>query len=460
MKRVKAPSNPTWIKPLTKLFPSQVFTDLAIRQEHGGDAWFAHSLPEAVVFPKTTSDVQKLMRFCSKFSIPVTARGAGRGYVGGCVPVQAGISLSFKKMNQVLEISPEDGLAVVQPGVITGKIQALVKNKKLYYPPDPASAAESSIGGNIATNAGGPRCVKYGVTRNYILGLTVVLANGDAVKVGGRTHKNKLGFNLTDLFIGSEGMLGIVTEATLRLIPHPPAQALVIASFAQAPEAATAVQKILAAGFLPSALEVADGNTLAAARKHSSHVPKGNALLIIEIDGQLNSVRSEKTSIIKLLYQLKALHVQSAHEPLGIEKIWAVRKAFSASLRASGLTKLNEDVVVPRGKLAKLFKLSLSLQKKYEINFACFGHAGDGNIHVNLMVPASEVSSANTQAALNELFQHVLAWGGTITGEHGVGLAKKPWWNAATTPELRNLHHTIKNALDPLSLLNPGKFLD
>ncbi|NJK92303.1 MAG: FAD-binding protein [Blastochloris sp.] len=356
--------------------------------------------------------------------------------------------------------SKPDALALVQPGVITGQLQAKVRELGLYYPPDPASAEESSLGGNIATNAGGPRCLKYGVTRNYIMGLEIVLADGSIVRTGGRTHKNKLGFNLTDLFIGSEGMLGIVTEATLRLIPHPPARALTLASFAQATDAARAVQTILDAGFLPCALEVADSFTLAAARNYTQNVPPGNALLMVEIDGQAASVRSEQQQLLKLLKKNAALTLQSSHLPQGIEKLWAVRKAFSYSLRATGLTKLNEDVVVPRGKLLQLFQLSASLEKKYGVSVAAFGHAGDGNIHVNLMVPPAEADAPRTRQALDALFQKVIALGGTITGEHGVGLAKKPWWNQATTPALRDLHQRIKHSLDPFSLLNPGKFLD
>jgi glycolate oxidase len=459
----KVPSNPQkgkWISALKKLLPAAVHTDPQSLQDHGGDAWMAHAFPQVVVSPTKTLEVQKLLRFCSKHKIPVTARGSGRGYVGGCVPVQGGVSLSLKKMNRILEISGADSLAVVEPGVLTGVLQSLVIKKGLYYPPDPASAAESSIGGNIATNAGGPRCLKYGVTRNYVMGLQVVLANGDLVLLGGRTQKNKLGFNLTDLFLGSEGMLGIVTQATLRLIPHPPARALIVAAFAKPTHAAAAVQTILGSGFLPSALEIADSFTLAAARKYTKNVPPGNALLMVEIDGQPESVRCEMKKIVRLLKQGAAINIQSSHNPDGIEKLWAVRKAFSYSLRATGLTKLNEDVVVPRGRLLSLFQLAKSLQKKYRLDVAAFGHAGDGNIHVNLMVPPREASSPNTAQALDELFCQVLAWGGTITGEHGVGLAKKPWWKAATTKELRTLHETVKNALDPQRLLNPGKFLD
>src|SRR6202140_3449328 len=220
-------------------------------EAHGGDKWFANHLPEVVVFARSTDDVSKLLRFASQWQIPVTARGAGYGYVGGCVPVKGGIALSLARMNRIKEIRAGDGVVVVEPGVITGDLQREVKNRRLFYPPDPASLKNSSIGGNIATNAGGPRCLKYGVTRHYVLGLEVVLADGTAVRVGGRTHKNKTGFDLVGLFVGSEGMLGVVTEATLRLLPLPPARASLSLSFSSIEDAAAAVQKILLEGYLP-----------------------------------------------------------------------------------------------------------------------------------------------------------------------------------------------------------------
>ncbi|MDD5262913.1 MAG: FAD-linked oxidase C-terminal domain-containing protein [Methylacidiphilales bacterium] len=450
-----------WIRELKrKLGSGIVSTAPSVLKEHDGDAWDAHALPDVVVTPRNTKQIQELVKFCYTRSIPLTARGAGRGYVGGCVPVHGGVSLSLKKMNRILEISAADSVAVVESGVITGDLQAAVKKHGLFYPPDPASAKESSIGGNIATNAGGPRCLKYGVTRNYVLGLDVVLANGDCVKLGGRTHKNKLGFNLADLFVGSEGMLGIVTRATLRLIPHPPARAVLLSTFTKASHAAAAVNAIQKTGLLPSVLEVADSLTLEAARKYMPGSPEGNALILVEIDGQPSSVRNESKQVESLLKSCHALRVRRAFDGSQAEKLWDIRRGFSYSLRATGLTKLNEDVVVPRGRLVDLFGFAGRLQSKFKIQVACFGHAGDGNIHVNLMVdPATAHSPANRQA-LDLLFKQVLSWRGSITGEHGVGLAKKPWWNIATTPELRKLHRSIKQALDPKGILNPGKFLD
>src|SRR5881398_2267431 len=234
---------------------------------HSGDKWFATEAPEVVVFARSTSDISKLLKFASQKKIAVTARGAGFGYVGGCVPAKKGIALSLMQMNRIKEINLADAIAIVEPGMITAELKGAARAQKLFYPPDPASMKDCSIGGNIATNAGGPRCLKYGVTRNYVIGLEAVLANGEVLQTGGRVHKNKTGFNLIGLFVGSEGMLGVVTEITLRLLPLPPARATLSAAFGTAPQAAEAVQAIFAAGFLPSALEIADHFTLEAARR-------------------------------------------------------------------------------------------------------------------------------------------------------------------------------------------------
>src|SRR3954454_7319250 len=262
---------------------------------HAGDKWFAAEEPEAVVFARSSADVSKLLRFASAHDVPVTARGAGYGYVGGCVPARRGIALSLMKMNRIKEIHFTDAVAVVEPGVITAHLKAAARASKLFYPPDPASLNECSIGGNVATNAGWPRCLKYGVTRNYVVGLEVVLANGEVLRTGGRVHKNKTGFNLIGLFVGSEGMLGVVTQITLRLLPLPPARATLSAAFAKMSEAASAVQAIFAAGFLPSALEIADHFTLEAARHDSdaAGVPDGHAHLLVELDGQPETVLVE-----------------------------------------------------------------------------------------------------------------------------------------------------------------------
>src|SRR5256886_8934342 len=280
-----------------------VVDDAETLAAHSGDKWFAAETPEVVVFARSTSDVSKLLKFASQNKIPVTARGAGYGYVGGCVPVRKGIALSLIRMNRIKEIHFADAIAIVEPGVITADLKAAAKAAKLIYPPDPASMKDCTIGGNVATNAGGPRCLKYGVTRNYVIGLEVVLANGEVLRTGGRVHKNKTGFDLIGLFVGSEGMLGVVTEITLRLLPLPPARATISAAFARMSDAAAAVQEIFANGFLPASLEIADSFTLEAARKDLGRalVPPGNAHLLVDLDGQEESVRSEAEGIRKLI---------------------------------------------------------------------------------------------------------------------------------------------------------------
>lgn len=386
------------------------------------------------------------------------------GYVGGCVPAQGGIALSVARMNKILELSPADGLAVVQPGVITGDLQDAARARGWYYPPDPASLRECSLGGNIATNAGGPRCLKYGVTRSYVLGLEVVLANGELLRTGSRCHKNKTGFDLPALFTGSEGLLGVITEATLRLIPHPQRRAMLTATFATFSEAANAVQEILNSGHLPSALEITDAFTLKAARAYlgPAAFPEGEAHLIVEIDGRNTAVEGELPELHALLTRLQALTVECHTDEAACEKIWQLRRDFSYSLRHTGLTKLNEDVVVPRSKLVALVEFARQLEQQTGIPVACFGHAGDGNIHTNLMVEDYYEPSIKERAdqALDLLFSWILENGGVITGEHGVGLAKKRWIKGALGEVSLATHRAIKDALDPDHILNPGKFLD
>ena len=431
---------------------------------HSGDKWFAAETPEVVVFARSTSDVSKLLKFASREKIPVTPRGAGYGYVGGCVPVRKGIALSLMKMNRIKEVSFEDAIAIVEPGVITADLKAAVRAKKLFYPPDPASMKDCSIGGNIATNAGGPRCLKYGVTRSYVTGLEVVLANGDILRTGGRVHKNKTGFYLIGLFVGSEGMLGVVTEITLRLLPLPPGRATLSAAFGKMSQAAEAVQEIFAAGFLPSSLEIADSFTLEAAREKigKAIVPSGSAHLLVDLDGQGESVRSEAAAIRELLEKKKPNALEMATGETECEKLWALRREFSASLRATGLTKLNQDVVVPRSRIVDLVEFAEKLQAKHGFPVACFGHAGDGNVHVNIMTKNYDDPKVRERVdhALDDLFAQVLAWGGVITGEHGIGLAKKRWWPEATSEVVRELHRKLKEIVDPEGILNPGKFLD
>ena len=450
------------LRQLKKKLPGEIFLEPATLAKYAGDKWFAVHQPDAVALPRSAQSVSAILKFAHRHKIPVTPRGAGHGYVGGCVPMHGGIALSTERMGKILEINARDFVAVVQPAVNTAAFQAAVEKRGLFYPPDPASRANNSLGGNIATNAGGPRCLKYGVTRDYVLGLEVVLANGDIVKLGGRTHKNKTGFDLHRLFVGSEGLLGVITQATLKLIPLPPFRANLAVGFSSMSAAVRALQSIFAAGFLPCAAELADEFTLAAAARRTKN-PRllgCQAHLICELDGQEGSVRQEISAVEKIVRQQKPLFVERGFGTEQCEAVWQIRREFSYALRDTGLTKLNEDIVVPRGKLEALFKFAARLQKKHRLQLACFGHAGDGNIHTNVMVDYTQSGSKKrSEACLDELFRWVIASGGAITGEHGVGLAKKRWWPLAVSPKTNQLHHIVKTALDPHGILNPGKFL-
>lgn len=457
------PRKPEWRRQLARLLPpGELYLDEPTLQAHAGDKWFASHLPEAVVLARSTRTVSQVLKFANVRRIPVTARGAGHGYVGGCVPLKGGIVLSLARMTRVKEINPRDFVAVVQAGVVTAKLQETLERRGLFYPPDPASRADNTIGGNIVTNAGGPRCLKYGVTRDYVLGLEVVLADGTMVKLGGRTHKNKTGFELHRLFVGSEGLLGVVTEATLKLLPLPPFRSNLAVGFSSMRNAVRALHAILEAGYLPAALELADSFTLAAAyqRTKSERLRGCRAHLIVELDGQERSVRGEVRDLQCIVAAHKPLFLEVGLGAAKCEEVWKIRREFSYALRDTGLTKLNEDVVVPRGRLRDLFDFAARLQKKHGLAVACFGHAGDGNIHTNIMVDLNQPGAkARSEAALDDLFRQVIAWGGSITGEHGIGIAKQRWWPLAVSPETRELHSRLKRALDPQGILNPGKFV-
>ncbi len=462
------PKSSSRLKPflasLRKALPRDaVLSDPGTLAANAGDKWFASSPPDCVVMPSSTAEVSAAVRRAARFRVPITGRGAGYGYVGGCVPMAGGMVLNLSRMRRILEIDKADGIARVEAGVITRELQQRVKKLGLFYPPDPASLSHSTLGGNIATNAGGPRCLKYGVTRNYVLGLTVVMPDGKVVRTGGRTIKNKVGFDFTSLFTGSEGLLGIITEATLRLLPLPPARAILSCPFSTLPAAAKAVQAIFSAGFTPAAIEIADSFTLEAARRHvgTTLVPQGRSHLLVEIDGQPASVQSEVEALQVILNKCGALSMAVGRTPQECDRLWGLRRAFSESLKATGLTKLNEDITVPRGRLVDLMRFAAGLQQRHGFPVACFGHAGDGNIHVNIMAADYDKPDVKkrVEKALDELFDKIIAWDGAITGEHGIGLAKQRWWSEAVAPELAGLHHLVKQALDPNGLMNPGKFL-
>ena len=457
---------PKWLAGLTAVLdPVQISVAADTREEFGADRWHASAMPEVVVHALSRDDVVATLKYANENNIPVTTRGAGVGYVGGCVPVKGGILLSVRKMDRIIEVNTADGVAVVEPGVILDDLQESVRKRGWYYPPDPASLKECSMGGTIATNAGGPRCVKYGVTRHYILGLEVVLPSGEVLETGGRCHKNKTGFDLIGMFVGSEGLLGVVTKATLRLIPHPEARAMLTATFPEFETAAIAVQTILDSGWQPSGLEITDGFTLKAARNRlgPEMLPDGDAHLIVELDGRQDSVLNDLAHLRELIESLGANSVEEARDRESCEAIWKLRREFSYSLRDTGLIKLNEDIVVPRSKLVDLVKFARSLEEQTGIPVACFGHAGDGNIHTNLMVKDYDVDEAareKADSALDILFKWIVENDGQITGEHGVGLAKKRWFKEAVSPVSSKIHRDLKATLDPNGILNPGKFIE
>lgn len=457
---------PKWLAGLTAMLdPVQISVAADTREEFGADRWHASAIPEVVVHALSRDDVVATLKYANENNIPVTTRGAGVGYVGGCVPVKGGILLSVRKMDRIIEVNTADGVAVVEPGVILDDLQESVRKRGWYYPPDPASLKECSMGGTIATNAGGPRCVKYGVTRHYILGLEVVLPSGEVLETGGRCHKNKTGFDLIGMFVGSEGLLGVVTKATLRLIPHPEARAMLTATFPEFETAAIVVQTILDSGWQPSGLEITDGFTLKAARNRlgPEMLPDGDAHLIVELDGRQDSVLNDLAHLRELIESLGANSVEEARDRESCEAIWKLRREFSYSLRDTGLIKLNEDIVVPRSKLVDLVKFARSLEEQTGIPVACFGHAGDGNIHTNLMVKDYDVDEAareKADSALDILFKWIVENDGQITGEHGVGLAKKRWFKEAVSPVSSKIHRDLKATLDPNGILNPGKFIE
>ena len=457
---------PKWLAGLAAVLdPVRISVAADTCEEFGADRWHASAMPEVVVHALSRDDVVATLQYANENNIPVTTRGAGVGYVGGCVPVKGGILLSVRKMDRIIEVNTADGVAVVEPGVILDDLQESVRERGWYYPPDPASLKECSVGGTIATNAGGPRCVKYGVTRHYILGLEVVLASGEVLETGGRCHKNKTGFDLIGMFVGSEGLLGVVTKATLRLIPHPEARAMLTATFPEFETAAMAVQTILDSGWQPSGLEITDGFTLKAARNRlgPEMLPDGDAHLIVELDGRQDSVLNDLAHLRELIESLGANSVEEARDKESCEAIWKLRREFSYSLRDTGLIKLNEDIVVPRSKLVDLVKFARSLEEQTDIPVACFGHAGDGNIHTNFMVKDYDVDEAareKADSALDILFKWIVENDGQITGEHGVGLAKKRWFKEAVSPVSSKIHRDLKATLDPNGILNPGKFIE
>jgi glycolate oxidase len=435
--------------------------DAALLDAYGQDALGKGHPPDLVVIPATTREIAAIARLCNEHRVPLVVRGAGTGYTGGAVPTRGGVVVSMERLNRILEIDQTNLLAVVEPNVITGDLQRAVESVGLFYPPDPASLEISSIGGNVAECAGGPRAFKYGTTKHYILALEAVLPTGEIVRTGSKAVKNVVGYDLTRLLIGSEGTLAVITQITLRLIPKPPARATLLALFADIHTAVEAVTALIERRVVPAALELVDADSLGAVNDHLGEevVPSGTgAALIVEADGMQAAVDDEIGRVADACRDVGATRVSRAVDEADRDRLWNVRRLLSASLKATGLLKINHDVVVPRGRVPDLFGVIHAIRKDFGLRVAAFGHAGDGNIHVNLMVdPADAQQIAQAAIAERVLFERVVALEGSISGEHGIGFAKAPHLSIELSPEEIALMQRVKTAFDPNGILNPGK---
>ncbi len=421
------------------------------------DATRREALPWAVIRPHEAAEIAQVLALANRKCIPVIPRGAGTGMSGGSVPVQGGIVLSCERMNRIIEIDGEDATAIVEPGVVTGDFQRAVEARGLFYPPDPASRNFCTLGGNVAECAGGLRAVKYGVTKDYILGLEVVLPTGEIVSTGARTLKGVAGYDLTKLIVGSEGTLGIVTKIIVRLLPLPQSVQTAAAFFSAADGAARAAVQILTNGIVPRALELVDRAALRAVesfRKENLSDGAG-AMLLVETDGTETAARDEISRIGDILTREGAQRVRAAGTAEERDRLWEVRRAISPALAPLKANKMNEDIVVPRSRIADILQTIESIAQRYDLLIVNFGHAGDGNIHTNIMADDEDLPRAHD--AVREIFAATLQMGGSISGEHGIGIAKAAYLpmelSAATIAAMRR----IKQALDPNNILNPGK---
>jgi glycolate oxidase len=418
---------------------------------------------DAVVFPRTAEEIAAIMRLANEKRFYVTARGGGVGYTGGAVPIRGGIVLATRRMNRILEINGPDLVAIVEPGVTNYELQKTVEAEGLFYPPDPSSWKESFIGGNIALNAGGPRCVKYGNTKQFVLGLDFVTPTGEIIHAGGRVPKNSTGFHLESLMIGSEGMLGIITRCILRLIPKPEARRTALGIFETARDACNCVADFTNSGILPVALELLDRTSINAIEDYEpSGLPRtAGALLIIEVDGLREAVARESEIVREMCRTHGAIQLREAADDAEADAIWEVRRKMSPAVARTGKIKLNHDIVVPRSRIPQMLEFLEELGGSSGLLIPTFGHAGDGNLHVNVMLPDNDERTRKRGAdAVGRIFEKAVELGGTISGEHGVGYAKAPFFGLSATQPTIELMKQIKKMLDPNGILNPGKVFE
>jgi len=420
-----------------------------------------HNKPELVVRPATTAEVSAIMALANEAGIPVTARGTASGRTGGSIPLAGGISLSLERMTKIVEFDAKNMMITVEPGVRTIEVYNFCAEKGLFYPPDPASWKYSSIGGNVSENAGGMRAVKYGVTSNYVMGLEVVLADGTVLQTGGKAIKNVTGYNLTQLFTGAEGTLGIITKITLRLIPLPQARNTLQLMFPSIESACDTIHEMLQSGVIPAAAELMDQTSIqAVARYRQLDIdPAIEACVIIEIDGEdAEALKKQATRIESLARRFQVKEVRIAGSPKEAEDIWSIRRGLSSAIGAMAPNRFGEDISVPRDAFPAVVRKIRDISEQYKLTIAVYGHAGDGNIHPSVLCDMSRQEDADkAHHAINEIFTAALSAGGTLSGEHGIGITKRAYLEQALGPAGVAVLKAIKQALDPKGILNPGK---
>ncbi|AVP99647.1 FAD-binding oxidoreductase [Ahniella affigens] len=447
---------------LLQLFPGdQCHVDLPTRHVYGYDNSRRLQLPDAVLIPREQGHLPDLVRLCRQYGVAIVPRGRGTNTTGATIPIQGGVVLSFERLNRIIEINPDDRLAVVEPGVLNGDLQSALKPHGLFWAPDPTSAPFATIGGNLACNAGGPRAVKYGACRDNVLGLGAIDGHGRALRLGTRTTKGATGYDLMRLLIGAEGTLGLITDATLKLLPLPKASALLRALYADVETAAEAVTRIMRGNVVPSALEFMDATAIRLARDiGGAAISESGAMLMIECDGEPESVPWQLARLQEAASGRGLLELVQADTASATDALWKARKALSPALRTLAPKKINEDVVVPVSCLPTLVRATEQWSASAGFPIVCFGHAGNGNLHVNLLIdPANARHAEAARSVLAELFKTVIALGGTLSGEHGIGLDKRDFVPSAFNAATLEMMYDLKQWLDPDGIMNPGKLL-
>lgn len=424
-------------------------------------------LPEIVLKPETVAEVSAILSYCNEHQIPVTPAGSRTGLSGGALPVHGGVLLSMERFNRILKIDTDNLQVITEPGVITQVLQEEVKQHGLFYPPDPASKGSCFIGGNVSENSGGPKAVKYGVTKDYVLNLEVVLCDGSVIWTGANVLKNATGYNLTQLMIGSEGTLGIITKIVLRLLPHPTHDILLLVPFYEAEEACKAVSAIFKAGVIPSGLEFMERDALSLAASYlNEEIPwlseTHQAHLLIEVDGfHPEQLMQECEKIYEVLEQYACDEILFAEDQAKKDSLWRMRRVVGEAVKKHSIYK-EEDTVVPRFQLPELLRTVKSIGEEFGFQSVCYGHAGDGNLHINILkgTLSDEAWKNELPKAIRKLFQEVVKLGGTLSGEHGIGYVQKGYMDIAFSDKALALMRSIKDLFDPKGILNPGKIFD